>query len=293
MCRLYGFRSNEETKVECTLVHAQNALMLQSRCDSLGRAHADGWGIGWYDEHGLPVLERHATAAFEGLHFSETAERVYSETVVAHVRLATVGEPDDRNAHPFVNGKWTMAHNGTVTAFQTLEPQMMQETAPWLRRYRVGQTDSELLFYWLLSRIGQQDLAPGEPMDADQLAAIVAQNIAELADRCQRAGAEEPARLNVVLTDGHAMIATRWDNGLFVVHRRDVRDCEICGIPHVHHRPDFAYRATVIASEPISHENWMEVPNHSVIAVDDLIEPTIRRISPTGQLAESVPLVAS
>ena len=27
MCRLYGFRANEETKVECTLVHAQNALL--------------------------------------------------------------------------------------------------------------------------------------------------------------------------------------------------------------------------------------------------------------------------
>ena len=36
MCRLYGFRANEPTKVECTLVHAQNALIVQSREDLAG-----------------------------------------------------------------------------------------------------------------------------------------------------------------------------------------------------------------------------------------------------------------
>lgn len=36
MCRLYVFRSTEKTKLECTLVPAQNALITQSRCDSAG-----------------------------------------------------------------------------------------------------------------------------------------------------------------------------------------------------------------------------------------------------------------
>lgn len=33
MCRLYGFRANEATKVECALVLAQNSLLAQSRAD--------------------------------------------------------------------------------------------------------------------------------------------------------------------------------------------------------------------------------------------------------------------
>ena len=57
MCRLYAFRSTEETKVECTLVHAQNALMAQSRRDRSGLSHAHGWGIVAYvgDRRSIPV----------------------------------------------------------------------------------------------------------------------------------------------------------------------------------------------------------------------------------------------
>jgi predicted glutamine amidotransferase len=51
MCRLYGFRANEPTKVECTLVYAQNALMVQSREDLTGRGNAHGWGIATYEDH--------------------------------------------------------------------------------------------------------------------------------------------------------------------------------------------------------------------------------------------------
>ncbi|WP_419187581.1 class II glutamine amidotransferase, partial [Stieleria bergensis] len=105
MCRLYGFRSNEPTKVECTLVHAQNALLIQSRSDEIGRAHSDGWGIGYYEDQN-PHVERNASAAHHGLHFSNAAERVYSPTVISHVRLATVGIPTVENCHPFRFGNW-------------------------------------------------------------------------------------------------------------------------------------------------------------------------------------------
>ena len=91
MCRLYAFHANEPTKVECSLVFAQNSLLAQSRRDVLGRAHSDGWGIGYYPEQ-VPVVERNIAAAHEGLHFSAAAERVYARTVAAHVRLAAVGK---------------------------------------------------------------------------------------------------------------------------------------------------------------------------------------------------------
>ena len=74
MCRLYGFRANEPTKVECTLVHAQNALMVQSREDLAGKSHANGWGLATYEDH-LPHLERQAWAAYHGEHFRRAAAR--------------------------------------------------------------------------------------------------------------------------------------------------------------------------------------------------------------------------
>jgi len=52
MCRLYGFYATEPTKVECTLVHAQNALIAQSLSDLSGYDHAHGWGVATFDEDG-------------------------------------------------------------------------------------------------------------------------------------------------------------------------------------------------------------------------------------------------
>ena len=90
MCRLYGFRANEPTKVECSLVQAQNALMAQSRMDQAGLTHGHGWGVAEHPD-GLPMVEKQAWAAYHGERFKKTAARVYSKTVIAHVRRATVG----------------------------------------------------------------------------------------------------------------------------------------------------------------------------------------------------------
>ncbi|HEY5598278.1 MAG TPA: class II glutamine amidotransferase, partial [Kiloniellales bacterium] len=117
MCRLYGFRANEPTRVECSLVYAQNALMAQSRKDLEGQTHGHGWGVAEHPDGGVPFVEKQAWAAYHGEQFKKTAARVYSKTVIAHVRRATVGPPGLENTHPFVHGAWLFAHNGTVPNF--------------------------------------------------------------------------------------------------------------------------------------------------------------------------------
>ena len=62
MCRLYGFRASEPTRVECSLVHAQNALMEQSRMDLEGLTHGHGWGVAEHPD-GVPFVEKQAWAA--------------------------------------------------------------------------------------------------------------------------------------------------------------------------------------------------------------------------------------
>lgn len=268
MCRIYGFRATEETKVECSLVHAQNALMLQSRADVSGRSHSDGWGIAFY-HNSHPEIERRATAAFEDLHFSETAERIFTTAVLAHVRLATVGEPSLLNSHPFSAGCWAFVHNGTVRGFERLRDRLESEMEPELRERIQGVTDSEHAFYWLLSRMARAGIAWTEPCRAvDELSRLVGESVAELAARCSEVETEKPPRLNFLLTDGEILIATRWENSLYWLEREGIHDCEICGIPHVHHRPNVEYRAVVVASEPITHEDWREVPDFSVLSVD-------------------------
>lgn len=268
MCRLYGFRANEPTKVECSLVLAQNALLAQSRGDMRGKAHADGWGIAYY-ENSVPQVLKSETAAFETLHFSTAAERVFSETVLAHVRRATVSEPSLANTHPFHRGPWVFAHNGTVRAFDSVAPQIEADTPNYLLEARLGQTDSELAFLWLLWRMSEAGIDIGSPCDdLEALVSIVGDSVRCLAQLSEKAGAEKPAELNFMITDGHVLLASRWHNSLYVVIREGIHDCEICGIPHVHHADEKDYRAVVVASEPITSELWQEVPEAAIVAVD-------------------------
>jgi glutamine amidotransferase len=283
MCRLYGFISNELTKVECSLVHAQNALMHQSRSDLRGIDHPDGWGIVRYAE-GMPLAERRATAAHEDIWFSVTAERTYAHVVVAHIRKATVGQPRLENTHPFCHGCWTLAHNGTVAGFDHLQSELERETDPELLVYRKGETDSELVFYWLLTRLKRAGIEVDRPQDdMSLLVDIVGRAVADIDQRSRQAAPGVISKLNLLLTNGRLLLAACWNHTLYFVERRGIHDCEICGIPHVRHQRGTPYRALVVASEPISHEAWQEIPNHSIVitnqAADLRTYPVPRRDS--------------
>ncbi len=256
MCRLYGFRANEPTKVECTLVHAQNALMVQSRGDLSGSCNAHGWGVATYGD-GRPHVERQAWAAYHGEHFRRAAARIFSRQVLAHVRHATVGMPKIENTHPFVDGRWAFIHNGTIPGFDRLRPRLLASLSQKRRNAIRGDTDSEHLFYYLREL---QSRAPDLP-----LLEVLRQGLREIIGWC----AETDTRLglNVILTDGDQMLGSRLGRTLFYVERDGVHDCEICGFPHIHHDPIQPYRAVVVASEPISHEDWHEMPEHSVYEV--------------------------
>ncbi len=283
MCRLYGFRANELTKVECSLVRAQNALLNQSRGDSRGRTHADGWGIACYPDAAgrwFPQLVKQETAAFSDAQFSHQAEATYAQTVVAHVRLATVGLVGVLNSHPFTCGAWTFAHNGTLPGFDRLEPQLARETEQ-LQVERRGQTDSEQFFLWLLNRCVKIGIDLHAP-DLQRLQPVVAAAVAEIDERCRTVEPEKNPRLTFVLTDGRSMVACRWSNPLNYLDRVGVHDCEICGIPHIRHDNSIEYRAAVFASEPITDEAWVELPDRTLAVLDDEFRPQFMSMAAGG-----------
>lgn len=273
MCRLYGFIANEPTKVDCSLVFAQNALMMQSRFDARGQNNADGWGIATF-MNGQPEMEKKATSAFDDCAFSSLAEKIYSSAIVAHVRQATVGNISLENTHPFVTGNWVFAHNGTVTGFAKLESELAAETEDELQARRLGQTDSEQFFLWLVTRLRQNgfDHTDDEIDDeelpgwSDAARQILLSSVKELAARCQNACADKIPRLNFVLTDGRTLFACRWNNSLHIIRRNGIYDCEICGIPHIHHHESVDHMAVAVASEPVTHESWQEVHDRTVVA---------------------------
>ncbi len=259
MCRLYGFRANERTKIECSLVRAQNALMEQSRMDLEGLIHGHGWGVAEHPD-GLPFVEKQTWAAYHGEHFKKTAARVYSKTAIAHVRRATVGPPGIENTHPFVHGIWLFAHNGTVPNFDRVRDRLIEELAPLHRTEIHGSTDSEHVFRYLMTLWEQE---PARPL-MDTLRIGLEQVIAW----SREIDADREISLNVLWSNGEHMVGSRLNRTLWYLERDGVVLCEICGQSHVHHKPKQHYRAVEIASEPITRERWLQVPNGTVFAVD-------------------------
>ena len=264
MCRLYGITGNQPARVECALVEAQNALLRQSISDSRGIANPDGWGVGIY-EHGAPTVYKSSRAAAHDVDFRRTAEDVVSRSAIAHVRAATVGASGLDNTHPFVHGPWLFAHNGTLAGFDELRPSLEAETPEHLLRQRRGETDSEMVFLWLLGRMRAHGLDPlSGTHSANGIVDLLAAAVPELSDRAA-AVTPEPARLNLLLADGIHMGASRWGNSLFVTERTGRTDCEVCNATHLTGPGESRYRVIAIASEPITRETWIEVADRSFI----------------------------
>ena len=258
MCRLYGFRASAPTKVECSLVHAQNALMVQSRRDGEGKNHLHGWGVATYTDH-LPQVERQAWAAYHGEHFRRAAARIHSRTVLAHVRRATIGVPALNNTHPFADGRWSFVHNGTLEGFDKIRGKMLAAMSDRHRAAIARDTDSEHVFRLILTL---HDAAPNRP-----IVETLRQGARQVLDWCAEAAPGVEVGLNLILTDGDTVVGTRWGRTLHTLTREAVSPCPICGVPHVHDESARAYRSVEVASEPLTDEPWREVPERSIYVI--------------------------
>ena len=159
MCRIFGFRSVMQSQVHRSLVSADNAFMRQSE------RHPDGWGVAYYVAD-APHVVKGASAAFGDQLFKHVSGIVTSETVLAHLRKATQGELSTINTHPFQYGHWVFAHNGNIANFAEIRDVLLGRIPPVLRRFILGTTDSEVLFYLLLGKMAQRcELhRPGYPL---------------------------------------------------------------------------------------------------------------------------------
>lgn len=251
MCRLFAVRADRPVRVERPLVSAPHALRKQSCCDLRGECHDSGWGVGHF-AGGRPVVVRSPHPARSDPRYAETAAAVESPTVIGHVRQASVGSVSERNNHPFAHGRWLFAHNGTVEGLAANPDPLRRMVPDRLRGFIQGETDSEQLFYALLSRLGDRT-------DPEAVAAAVGGLLREVAGHYPGT-AKDPTRLNVVLTDGAVMAATWWGHTLHRLDRRgrgavDAAD----GGEDLH--------AVAVASEPVTPDGWAELPDRSLLLV--------------------------
>jgi predicted glutamine amidotransferase len=273
VCRFFGFLGSAPAKVDWHLARAGNSLLAQSRRDRAGDSHRDGWGIGYY-VGGFPIVAWSASPAPDDGKFLIVAHSVCAHAVIAHVRDASVGVPALANTHPFTYGRWLFAHNGTVRQFDRVAPTLINEIPPALLTWRRGDTDSELVFYWLLAHLIRAGLDVTQPCaDSTALSEIIAAAVKELGRRCDQAEADgEPSRLNLLLTDGSILLATRWRHSLYWSERRS-SPLRSAFTSNAKDR-----RGIVVVSEPIDEEPWQEVADHSLLTVDSSLQVSVRAL---------------
>jgi glutamine amidotransferase len=261
MCRLYALLANAPTRLDCSLVRAGNNLMRQSLRDREGFQHAHGWGLAAYVD-GKPVISRENRAAFEDEGFERLVTRSRTQAAIAHVRRATVGAQSLENTHPFRHGRFSFAHNGTIPGFERIRPRLLAATRPSHRALIRGQTDSEHLFHFILSRWSESGGAG--------LMEAVRSAVGEVLGWSEEFAPGESVCLNVVLTNGRELVATRFGRTLWFLEHEGELHCSSCGSVHaVRRTAGISYRAIEVASEPVTPDAaWCALPEACVLGVD-------------------------
>jgi gamma-glutamyl hercynylcysteine S-oxide hydrolase len=176
--------------------------------------NADGWGVGFYaGSRPQPARWRSNRPLWADASFASVAPVISSRCVLAAVRSATAGMPmDETAAAPFQSGRWLLSHNGVVDR-AVLGPHPAAESV----------CDSALLAAHLFE-FGPERL--GE--------FVIALSRRDLG-----------ARLNLLLTDGQRVLATRWNDTLSVLATED---------------------GVVVASEPYDDDpRWADLPDHHLV----------------------------
>jgi len=214
------------------LFGAPHALAVQARVPAHqepGDTNADGWGVGWYpDAAATPEQYRTVTPMWDDSTFTERSRHVEATALLAAARRASPGAIIDPSGNaPFRSGRWLFSLNGIVHGFHDDVGDVLRAKVSPARRAEIeGDTDSEVLFALTLDRL-DAGAAPG-----DALAAVV-HDVFGVTD----------GRINLLLTDGATIAATRAGRSLFT-------------------------RGSTVASEPLDDDPaWREVPDHAVLFV--------------------------
>lgn len=141
MCQLLGMNCNVPTDICFSF---SGFSVRGGKTD----VHADGWGIGFFEDQGCRLFIDPRPAAESPLAQWVRQYPIHSKNVIAHIRKATHGPIALQNTHPFRREMWgrywVFAHNGTLDNFS-------YDGDTYYRP--VGQTDSELAFCYLLTQL--------------------------------------------------------------------------------------------------------------------------------------------
>lgn len=176
MCELIGFSAAGPTDI----------IQQLKEFFSHSRTNPHGWGLMYGDEF-IKGCEKASDSMMLPILLNRFKP---AETVLGHIRFATVGSIKYENCHPFserdITGRrWTLIHNGTIYSGSRLIPYL---------KTQMGDTDSERLFRYLIDKLNAAQ-ADGE-LSQQARCELIDELVHELAPR---------NKLNLMIYDGELL----------------------------------------------------------------------------------------
>lgn len=252
MCRLLGYVSAApESAVEGLGVAEFQTFT------ALSAVHGDGWGMAWREpgDGRTRVATSPRSAADDPAYFG-LAEQALGSAGLVHLRWATDGlVVDGVNTHPFADGDYALAHNGSISPIDELESLLWEGSLARLK----GDTDSERYFRLVLQCIEEV----GDERDGlAHAVGLLHQHFPE-------------ASLNALFLTSTHLYAVHVNSGA-ATPLDDLR--ELVGsddaMPHGHATAyfDMAYKVSASAVHVISSglpdAGWTPMPADSLLAID-------------------------
>jgi predicted glutamine amidotransferase len=257
--------------------------------------NGDGFGVGWYipELDPFPCVYRSVKPAWSDMNLKNLAKKIKSPLFLAHVRAASPGSlVEEVNSHPFQCGKLMFMHNGMISEFGKLRRPMLRRMNDVAYDAVLGSTDSEHLFGLFLNHIDD----PNGDITTDDLVYAMNKMLDDFAELHQEHGLKKHAYLNLCVTNGASIIATRYTSNplvqpssLYYMYGKEYTckngECRM-------EASDGHPTSIVIASEPFTlrRSDWMKVERNAMMIVNEKrhirfqsIELPIENLAPVAE----------
>lgn len=275
MCRLMAYKGTSILLDEL-LYKPKNSLINQSiNARELEEPlNGDGFGVGWYSHHisHEPATFVSLNPAWSNRNLRNLAPKIQSDCMLAHVRAASVGEVSEANCHPFQYRELLMAHNGGVENFGRIKRDIRAQLSDELYNWIKGQTDSEHIFSLLVNRLNTEH----REFSSDAVTDAFEYTFHHVKSLMKKHGIHEEAYLNMVVTNGHFIVATRFVTDekaepLTLYHSEGSRYVVEDGVSRMEAPKDDDEAVLVVSEKLTDDSHWTIIPkNHFVIVENNL-----------------------
>ena len=285
MCRFIAY-IGKPIMAEELLIEPKNSLLQQSHSalESEMTVNGDGFGLGWYNLsiRREPALFRSIRPAWNDENLKYNASVIKTNCLLAHIRAATEGGVSIQNSHPFHYKEFLMMQNGGIKDFSKIKRRLINRLDEEIFQWIQGQTDTQYIFALYLTLL--KEAKNGEtPLTLDQISSCLSQTFADIEDMKKEVGLTSASLYNLVLTNGKALIATRYSTkpdeetrSLYIAGNAECYTCKKGFLKFRASNSDDP--AVVISSEALSSNKdiWKEVPENHFIMVEEDLSVTIR-----------------